>query len=184
MSDRLAGNDRLARRGTRRETPVSAPDDLELAGRFREAMASFPSGVTIVTTVDEDGRPWGFTASAFSSVSAEPPLVLVCLSRTAECHPVFERSTRWTVNILNDGHQPLARRFATRGADKFSGDEFRLDPEGVPYLPDASARLHVSAYDRHVSGDHTILVGRVHDVRLGQDPATVYFQRGFHALAG
>ncbi|WNZ12908.1 flavin reductase family protein [Streptomyces sp. 11x1] len=158
-------------------------NDIEIAGPFREAMASFPSGVTIVTTVDEDGRPWGFTASAFSSVSAEPPLVQVSLSRSAECHPVFERSSRWAINILHDGHHALARRFATRGADKFAGNEFRLTPEGLPYLPDASVRLDVSAYDRHVSGDHTILVARVHDVQLGQEPATVYFQRGFHALA-
>ena len=62
---------------------------------FKAAMAAFPSGITIVTTTGADGAPWGFTATSFCSVSADPPLTLVCLATTAQCHPVFQEADRW-----------------------------------------------------------------------------------------
>jgi flavin reductase ActVB len=81
-------------------------------------MASFPSGVTIVTTSDETGQ-WrrGFTATSFCSVSMEPPLILVCLAASAECHPTFTSAARWLVHLVHlvtDEHTELAVRFATR----------------------------------------------------------------------
>lgn len=71
--------------------------------RFRDAMASFPSGVTIVTTADRDGRWWGFTATSFCSLSVEPPLVLVCLAKRAECHPVFLTAERFVIHVIPPG---------------------------------------------------------------------------------
>ena len=75
--------------GARRRLPVRAMPG-ELAHRFRDTMAAFPSGVTIMTIADRAGRPWGFTASSFCSLSLDPPLVLVCLAKTAMCHPAFQ----------------------------------------------------------------------------------------------
>lgn len=94
---------------------MTAPDATLL---FREAMAGFPSGVTIVTTADEDGRWWGFTATSF-------------LARGAECHPVFERAERFVVHVIHPEHSDLALRFATRGADKFTDAGFwgAADPD-------------------------------------------------------
>src|SRR4051812_11360247 len=92
---------------------------------FREAMAKFASGVTIVTTADSDGAWWGFTASAFSSLSLTPPLILVCLAASAESHPAFAAAAGFIVNVLGSEHEELALRFATKGADKFQGDTFR-----------------------------------------------------------
>jgi flavin reductase ActVB len=149
---------------------------------FREAMASFPSGVTLVTTADPDGTPWGFTATAFCSLSAEPPLVLVCLAKSAQCHPVFLGTEAFAVHIIHSAHTDLAQRFATRGADKFGTGEFATNDRGIPVLPGASARLECTVHDRHDGGDHTILVGRVHTVDLGDDPPVVYFKRIFHTL--
>ena len=88
---------------------------------FREAMASFPSGATIVTTADAAGDWWGFTASSFCSVSMDPPLVLTCLARSAQCFPAFAAADRWNIHVLPHRHADLAVRFATRGADKFDG---------------------------------------------------------------
>jgi len=153
----------------------------DLLARFREAMASFPSGVTIVTTTAEDGTPWGFTATAFCSVSADPPLVLVCLARTAQCHPAFERARSWAIHVIHPGHTELATRFATRGADKFGGGEFVTNPSGLPVLPGVPVLLECSEYARYDGGDHTILVGRVRDVELGAEPPALYFRRGFHS---
>jgi flavin reductase ActVB len=148
---------------------------------FREAMASFPSGVTIVTTADANGRWWGFTATSFCSVSMDPPLVLVCLANTAECYPVFAAVEGWMVHVIHPGHTDLALRFATRGANKFVDDQFRPDAHGMPVLDAASVALHCSTHAKHHAGDHVILVGRVEAVELdrAQQPA-VYFRRAFH----
>jgi flavin reductase ActVB len=149
---------------------------------FREAMASFPSGVTIVTTADADGRWWGFTATSFCSVSLDPPLVLVCLARSAECHPVFAGAPRWVVHVVHPEHADLALRFATRGADKFADAGFIADAHGLPVLRNSCVVLDCTAYDRHPAGDHVILVGEVQDVRLGEDLPAIWFRRGFRVL--
>lgn len=160
---------------------MHSPDTDRLIS-FRDAMARFPSGVTIVTTVDDDGRSWGFTASAFCSVSADPALVLVCLSTEAECHPVFAEAEHWVVHIIHADQVDLALRFATRGADKFVGDSFVADHRGLPRLSGSSVTLDCSTYARHPGGDHTILVGEVSACYEGHPPPTVYTNRAFHAL--
>ena len=149
---------------------------------FKDAMAGFPSGVTIVTTVDENGRWWGFTASSFCSLSMVPPLVLVCLSTAAECHPVFTTTTQWVVHVIHADQADVAMRFATRGADKFVGDVFRTDHRGLPRLDDAAVTLDCTMHATHAGGDHTILVGRVEQCYRGKRPPTVYAERAFHTL--
>ncbi|MEU6147532.1 flavin reductase family protein [Streptomyces sp. NPDC047081] len=151
--------------------------------RFREAMSSFPSGVTIVTTADEHGTWRGFTASSFCSVSMRPPLVLVCLANTAECHSAFRSGERWLVHIISDEHTDLAKRFATRGADKFADAGFSADDGGLPLLADAAVKLTCDTYAIHSAGDHTILVGRVTRAETSEQTPTVYYRRRFHPLA-
>lgn len=151
--------------------------------RFRDAMATFPSGVTIMTTADRAGRPWGFTASSFCSLSLDPPLVLVCLAKSATCHPAFQQSDEWSIQIVAARHRTLATRFATRGGDKFAGGEFAPDDRGVPVLPDAPVSLTCSAHARYDGGDHSILVAQVHDVALRDGHPMLYFRRTFHPLA-
>ena len=150
---------------------------------FRDAMASFPSGITIVTTIDAENRWWGFTATSFCSVSAAPPLVLVCLDRNAECHAAFRNAKGWMIHIIQPNHADLAVLFATRGADKFAGGRFREGEGGLPVLDEAVVRLHCSPNSRYSGGDHTILVGRVEGVWIddAQTPA-LYFRRNFHPL--
>lgn len=157
--------------------------DQDEAQRFRDAMASFPSGVTIVTTSDARGRWWGFTATSFCSVSMDPPLVLVCLAQTAECHPAFTATRRWLVHVIHPEDAPLALLFATRGADKFADAGFTADDRGLPLLDRACVTLDCSAHAAHPAGDHTILVGRVERTSLANDQPAVYFRRTFHLLA-
>jgi flavin reductase ActVB len=122
---------------------------------FRDVLASFPSGVTMVTTADE--QAWhGFTATSFCSVSLDPPLVLVCLARTARCHEAFTAARQWIVHVVPHHRAEPATRFAKRGADKFRGGEFAEDPDGLPVLP-GCPRLKCRTYARHPAGDHTIL---------------------------
>jgi len=152
------------------------------AERFREALSSFPSGVTIVTTADSRGEWRGFTATSFCSVSMEPPLVLVCLANTAECHPAFSVGTRWVVHIISGEHAELAKRFATRGADKFAGSAFDANDHGLPVLPGAVVMLECSRDAVYPAGDHTVLLGRVDRVEFGDGTPAVYYRRGFHEL--
>lgn len=150
---------------------------------FRDAMASFPSGVTIVTTTDAGGRWWGFTATSFCSASLHPPLVLVCLAHTAQCHPVFARAADWVVHVIRADDAELATRFATRGADKFRDTGFTTDAGGLPVLERACVRLDCTTYATHAAGDHTILLGRVRHARVGDTSPAVYFRRAFHTIA-
>ncbi|MDT3442977.1 flavin reductase family protein [Pseudofrankia sp. BMG5.37] len=149
---------------------------------FREAMALFPSGVTIVTTTDHTGRWWGFTASSFCSVSMDPPLVLVCLAAKAECHPAFAAAERFVVHVVHPEHADLAVRFATRGADKFADAGFRAGEHGLPVLDRASATFSCVTHAVQPAGDHSILLGRVERTSVGEEHPAVYFRRRFHLI--
>ncbi|AJE44900.1 flavin reductase family protein [Celeribacter indicus] len=150
--------------------------------QFRNALSGFPSGVTIVTTTDAE-RGWcGFTASSFCSVSAEPPLVLVCLADTAECHAAFLAARRWNIHIVDEAHTGLATRFASRGADKFAGNAFEADAHGIPRLRNAFVTLQCRRHEIHASGDHAILVGEVVDVDMTDSAPVFYYRRAFHPV--
>jgi flavin reductase ActVB len=155
---------------------ITAPE------KFREAMSSFPSGVTIMTTVDARGERRGFAASSFCSLSMDPPLVLVCLSKTAQCHDAFLESDDWAIQMATSEHVDLISRFATKGSDKFGGGEFDVDDRGVPVLHDAAVVLGCRAHDRYDGGDHTILVALVETVALQESAPALYFQREFREL--
>ena len=151
---------------------------------FREALSRFPSGVTVVTTLDAEGRPWGFTASAFCAVSLDPPLVLVCVDRLADCHPAFHAAATFAISILKAGHEQLALTFATKGAAKFAAGTFRRGSLGLPLVDDAVAALECRTHERVAAGDHTILVGEVVHAHLGEGDTLVYHARRFSYLTG
>ena len=161
-------------------TALEAPERAVLD--FREAMASFPSGVTIVTTTDAQGRRWGFTATSFCSLSATPPLVLVCLAKDARCHPAFLAAESWAIHVLPEDRTDLAMVFASRDADKFAAADFTVGRRGDPVLADASVVLECARAARYDGGDHTILVGRVEEIDLRESEPAVYFKRGFHRI--
>ncbi|MDV9177299.1 flavin reductase family protein [Streptomyces sp. W16] len=150
---------------------------------FRAAMARFPSGVVVVTTRCGDGTPRGFTASSFCSVSLEPPMVLVCLANSADSAPSFECCDRFAVSVLAPAHRPLALRFATKGTDKFASEGLGLSPGGLPTVERALSELDCTPHARHPAGDHTVLIGRVTGVRLGEGSPMVYYDRAFRTLA-
>ncbi|TKG69680.1 flavin reductase family protein [Prauserella endophytica] len=146
---------------------------------FRAALARFPSGVTIVTTRSEAGTPHGFTASSFAALSLDPPLVLVCLDRGADCFPVFTAAQRFVVNIVTPAHAALAVRFATKGEDKFADAGFEFDDQGIALLPDAAAVIRCELERAVPGGDHVILIGRVHDARTGDGEPVMWYRGDF-----
>lgn len=149
---------------------------------FVRAMARVPGPVTVVTTLDPQGRPWGFTASSFSSLSLRPPLVLVCLDKTASTHGAFVSASHFLVNVLAEGQADVARRFARSGVDRFAAGDTRPCELGLPGVPYACARLACSLFQVIDVGDHSILVGRVHSVHTGDDVALAYCDRSFARL--
>jgi flavin reductase ActVB len=152
------------------------------AARFKEALAQFPSGVTIVTTRDAAGSPHGLTASAFCSVSLVPPLVCVCVARSARCHPVFACRDEFAINFLRPEHADLARRFARTGGDKFAHGPFRHTDRRMIVIRDALAVLECVVHSRHAAGDHTMLVGEVRRAQLSAGEPLVFFNRAFHRV--
>ncbi|MGH8930847.1 MAG: flavin reductase family protein [Egibacteraceae bacterium] len=168
----------------RTECPLSTSEQSAPEAALRDALARFSAGVTIVTTMDAEGRPWGFTACAFTAVSLQPPLVLVCLDRGAACASSFTTSDRFAVNVLRPTHKRTALTFATKGADKFGSGEFIRSPWGLPILPDALAVIESRIEERLAGGDHIILLGHVQRCRTSEGEPIVYYNRAFHRLTG
>jgi len=132
-----------------------------IADDFRAALRRFPTGVTIVTTLLE-GKAKGFTANAFSSVSSEPPMVLVCVNRQARTHPLIALAGRFCVNVLRLEQQWLAERFAARNEeDPFAELPFRRGETGAPILDGALAYLDCELAEEHSAGTHTVFLGNV-----------------------
>ncbi|HEV8315748.1 MAG TPA: flavin reductase family protein [Burkholderiaceae bacterium] len=149
---------------------------------FRNALGTFTTGVTVVTTRDTAGRDVGLTVNSFNSVSLEPPLVLWSLARNAASLPAFVASEHFAVHILAADQEPLSNRFAQRGADKFSGLELARGEGGVPLLPGCAARFRCRTAYRHEGGDHEIFVGEVLGFEAF-DRAPLVFHKGGYAVA-
>ncbi|WP_223189868.1 flavin reductase [Nonomuraea terrae] len=149
---------------------------------FRDAMAHLAAPVTVVTTVGGDGRPHAFTASAVCSLSADPPLLLVCVNRSGSAHDVFTTADRFLVNVLGHEQAHVARAFARHLRAE---DEARLATLelGLPGLPDASARFACTRQGVLPGGDHSILVGRPEQVALSGAPPLIHYRRGWHQPA-
>ena len=146
---------------------------------FTRTMARVPGPVTVVTTVDGLGRRWGFTANSFSSVSLDPPLILVCLDRRASTHTAFTSARRFMVNVLTDDQAGIARRFARSGTERFGADDMAPCEFGLPGLPSAAARIACSMYRIVRAGDHSILIGQVEASHVGDGTPLVYVDRSF-----
>ena len=124
-------------------------------------MARLAGAVTVITTRDESGLPWGFTATAFCSLSLEPPLVLFCLSQDADCYQAFLNGHCFAVNLLHERQRDLAQRFATRGRTKYEGIAFTRGRLDLPLLPEAPTTLECSIWSVYPGGDHSIFTGLV-----------------------
>ncbi|MBV9647552.1 MAG: flavin reductase family protein [Candidatus Eremiobacteraeota bacterium] len=142
---------------------------------YRAVMRRFPTGVTIVTTVLH-GAPKGFTANAVASVSAEPPMVLVCVSRQARTHPIIAQSGRFCVNLLRLDQEALARRFASREhPNPFTDVRYGVDATGSPVIEGVLAYLDCEVAEEYSAGTHTILIGSVVSCASAEGAPLGYF---------
>ena len=133
------------------------------SGEFRRALGSFLTGVTIVTTIGAEGEPRGFTANSFTSVSLEPPLVLVCIAKKALGHKAFSTSKGFAINILSESQKPHSGIFASKAADKFAAVAWQPGQTGNPLIDGSVAVFDCDMQQLVDAGDHSILIGRVRD---------------------
>jgi flavin reductase ActVB len=147
--------------GTRQAAPVDG-------ATFREAMSLLAAPLTVVTTRDAGGRRRGFTASAVTSASLEPPLVLVGLSNNSSCRAALTEAPEFVINLLGEGHADVARRFAARDVDRFAEHAFEDWPGSwLPRLVGAHAALRCRLVDCVPVGDHHLLVGELTGLHSG-----------------
>lgn len=154
--------------------------------RFREVMASFPSGVVVLTAFGQDGRPRGLTVSAFCAVSLEPPLALVCIDKSSNTLPAVQHTGGFTANILAAGRERLARQMATKATGKFDSLSWRKPSSAIggPILEDDAAAYAVCTLrDTIEGGDHWVLIGLVTEGehREGRPPL-LFSRRGYFDL--
>ncbi|HZZ09611.1 MAG TPA: flavin reductase family protein [Paraburkholderia sp.] len=129
--------------------------------QLRQALGSFTTGVTVVTTHGEDGKDYGLTANSFNSVSMDPPMVLWSLGRKSSSLPVFSQADHFAVHILSANQESMSNRFAKSGSDKFAGCAVTRGHGHVPLLDGCSARFECRVVHQYEGGDHVIFVGEV-----------------------
>jgi flavin reductase (DIM6/NTAB) family NADH-FMN oxidoreductase RutF len=151
------------------------------ADAFRSALGRFASGVTVITACDAGGGDHGMTASAFCSLSLEPPLILVCVEKIATMHDAIVSCSYFAVNVLTQKQEQIARRFAEVDGDRFEGIGFTRGANAIPLIDDALAALECRRTAVHDGGDHTIIVGEVESAVWRDDEKPLLYYRGGYA---
>jgi len=154
-----------------------APED------FKAAMGSFAAGVTIVTTLDGEGTPQAMTATAFSSVSLDPPLCLVCIDRRSRAYVPLLRQGCFAVSILSADQEAISDRFASPVADRFADIHWRPGVvTACPVIVGALAVIECRLAEVHAGGDHDIVLGQVHSVQVREGQPLVYWRGRYSSL--
>jgi len=158
--------------------PLRVPEPEFDEADFRRALSQFATGVTVITTRDEQGGFVGLTASSFNSVSLTPPLVLWSLSAGARTMPLFRANSHYVINVLAADQMELCKRFAYGKGDRFAGVDYTLGQSGLPVLSGALAWFECHNRSRYEEGDHVIFVGEVERCGWRPDASPLLFHGG------
>ena len=150
---------------------------------LRDALGCFATGVTVVTCLNAEGEPAGLTVNSFTSVSLDPPLLLVCLAKRAVSAGALIEASHFAVNVLQTGQQPASIRFSTRAEDRFGATPWSCGEGGAPILKDSLGVFECERHAVHDGGDHHILIGQVVKASFdaGLDPL-LYFRGRYRRL--
>ncbi|HKT18341.1 MAG TPA: flavin reductase family protein [Stellaceae bacterium] len=150
------------------------------AREFRDALGLFPTGIAVVTTVDGDGRPAGVTVNSFTSVSLEPPLILVSLARTSRSFDAFTKAKHFAVSLLRHDQRQVSSAFASMAGERFSQVRHRAGLGGCLIIEPHLVAFHCDVYARHDGGDHVLILGKVTQIEPGKDavPKPLLYFRG------
>jgi flavin reductase (DIM6/NTAB) family NADH-FMN oxidoreductase RutF len=150
---------------------------------LRDALGCFATGVTVVTCLDDDGQPAGLTVNSFTSVSLEPPLLLVCVHKQAASTHALISAANFAINVLQTGQQPASITFSTRVEDRFGAMAWSCGEAGAPIFKDSLGVFECERFAVYDGGDHHILVGQVVKASFdaGLDPL-LYFRGSYRRL--
>jgi flavin reductase (DIM6/NTAB) family NADH-FMN oxidoreductase RutF len=149
---------------------------------FRGALGQFPTGVTVITALDENGKPIGCTASSFNSVSIDPALVLWSVDKSAFSAAIFEKAEYFAVNILSENQVDISNRFAGRGEDKFKDVSYSSGLGGAPLFEGCGAQFECKTWNVYEGGDHLIIIGEVEKYTHDNSLTPLVFSRGSYAV--
>ncbi len=185
VSDRTEAFNALLIDFLERKQPRSIPEyrSGSDARTLRDAMGCFATGVTIITAHNADGIPIGLTANSFTSVSLDPPLLLVCIANNAGSAEALRTVKNFAVNVLQIGQQPTSNRFAGKGEDRFANTRWQVGECGAPVLLGSLGVFECERDSLHEAGDHFILIGRVEKASFEprRDPL-LYFRGKYRRL--
>jgi flavin reductase (DIM6/NTAB) family NADH-FMN oxidoreductase RutF len=150
---------------------------------FRRACGRFATGVTIASVLDPQGVPHGLTVSSFTSVSLNPPLILICLGHDVTIIDLFRASSYFGINVLAENQRDLSERFARKNHDRFNGLAWHRGETGVPLLPGTLASIECAVDQRITAGDHDIFVGEMVSARVADGQPLVHFASRYRTLA-
>ena len=149
------------------------------SAEFRRACGRFATGVTIASVLDAQGTPHGLTVSSFTSVSLDPPLILICLGRRVSAIDAFRASAHFGINVLAEGQRDLVERFSRKGQDRFDGLNWRRGKTGVPILAGVLAAIECAVRQRFTAGDHDIFVGEMVAARVAAGAPLIHFASAY-----
>ncbi|WP_372737683.1 flavin reductase [Neptunomonas sp.] len=149
---------------------------------LRNAFGSFMTGVTVVTAISESGEKVGFTANSFTSVSVEPPLLLVCPSNNLSSFDIFNTCKHFAVNILAEDQKDISNTFASAKGDRFENINWHSDENGCPIIEGSVAHFSCSTYSNIPAGDHILLVGQVNGFATNEKLGLGYAKGGYFSL--
>ena len=152
------------------------------APEIRNVMGHFATGVTVITTSDITGKPFGLTVNSFTSLSLNPPLVVVCVDKTVDCYSCFDESKVFAVNILSEDQEELSRRFATKGIEKFAGIQWRMGEHGLPLLDGVIGTIECKVTRSYEGGDHTLFLGEILSATAKGDRPLLFFKGKYYRL--
>ncbi len=150
---------------------------------IRNMMGHFATGVTVITTKDSAGKAFGLTVNSFTSLSLNPPLVIVCVDRTVDCYSCFDETKVFAVNVLSEDQEELSRRFATKGIEKFEGIQWRMGENGAPLLEGVIGTIECKVTHSYEGGDHTIFLGEILSATAKGDRPLLFFKGKYARLS-
>lgn len=150
--------------------------------KFKTIMGNYPTGVTVVTTVDKDGTPVGLTVNSFASVSLDPTLVLWSIDHKVSTLDTFKNADKFAIHTLAEDQGDICSLFASKGVDRFANCDWSLSEHGLPIISGAYGVLQCKSFQQIEAGDHTILIGEVVDIQQEDKEPLLYHKRKFGSI--
>jgi len=150
---------------------------------FRNALGTFATGITVITTTHDNSGPVGITVNSFASVSLDPPLVLWCLDNDAFSYDIFAHCNNFAVHVLHQDQEATSQVFSTKNSSKFSSLDWETGEFGSPILKDCASHFECEMENKCAGGDHIIILGRVKSFKMHKDkPPLIYHAGEYQAL--